>query len=769
MARQSASRILRGFRVSGIIPALMAIALFASLRFFVVLPHIRHNILERKHETIKELARSAVSGLASFHARESAGEMTRQQAQDAAADYLRSLRYGPEDKDYYWIITGDYWVVMNPYRRDLEGRDVSDYIGPDGTNFFRDIVSAVEADGFGYVEYLWQWQDDPNRFERKVSYAVHFKPWNWIVGTGLYLDDAQVEITALTRNITMMSLAIVLVTAVLVFVTVAQSLKAQRARSSAQETLEESERRYEGLIETMNEGLGVLDADLKMTLVNKRTTEILGYEREELIGRAVTDFLTEEGARQLAEQVALPETGQMRRFDLEWRGKDGRIISTLVSPQPILDEAGNFIGGVGVVVDITERKKAQEALHESQRMLETLMGNLPGMAYRCRNDRDWTMEFVSQGCRELTGYDTEALLLNRDLSYNDVIHPDDRERIWAEVQDALGRRKSFQLLYRINDASGEEKWVWEQGIGVFDDGGGLLALEGFITDITERVKAEKSLAEHRDHLEELVRGRTRELWATTGRLEESLEKLKKDEEAGKRIQFRLLPEKRRVFGDYEFQHRLIPSMYASGDFVDCFEIDEARVGFYMADVSGHGVSSAFVTVFLKSFMTNALENFRNTGTQLVVEPEALLQKLNSDLMRENLGKHVCIFYGVLDKRENRLIFSSAGQFPFPLFRSDGGVEAVDVSAKPAGLFESATYSRFERDLPPCFALALFSDGILEILPQVSLAGKLDYLESLVEGSGFDLESILDEVGIGPTQAPPDDVALFFVRRGNCDE
>lgn len=140
-----------------------------------------------------------------------------------------------------------------------------------------------------------------------------------------------------------------------------------------------------------------------------------------------------------------------------------------------------------------ERKRAQEALQESQRTLETLMKNLPGMAYRCNNDRQWTMKFVSEGCVKLTGYQQADLIDNKVLSYNSLIHKDDRERVWRESQKALDMRIPSRLIYRIYTKENQLKWVWEQGRGVFDDKGKFLALEGFIIDITEQTEYQNKL------------------------------------------------------------------------------------------------------------------------------------------------------------------------------------------------------------------------------------------------------------------------------------
>jgi diguanylate cyclase (GGDEF)-like protein/PAS domain S-box-containing protein len=154
--------------------------------------------------------------------------------------------------------------------------------------------------------------------------------------------------------------------------------------------------------------------------------------------------------------------------------------------------------------ELVERKRVSEALDRSQTTLATLLSNLPGMAYRCRNDKDWTMEFVSKGCLDLTGYPPESLVGNRDLSYAQLIHPDDQASVWIDVQDALRERRQFQLVYRLRVVAGEERWVWEQGQGIFSDSGDLLCLEGFITDITARKRAEQALVESEHKFAELV-------------------------------------------------------------------------------------------------------------------------------------------------------------------------------------------------------------------------------------------------------------------------
>ncbi len=143
--------------------------------------------------------------------------------------------------------------------------------------------------------------------------------------------------------------------------------------------------------------------------------------------------------------------------------------------------------------ELAERKQVEQSLRESERKLTTLLSNLPGMTYRCQNDQFWTMEFVSQGALGLTGYPPSAFLCNNQISYAELIHPENRQMIWDTVQEAVLLRKPFDLVYRITTASGEAKWVMERGRGIFSTQNELQAIEGFITDITERMQMDAQL------------------------------------------------------------------------------------------------------------------------------------------------------------------------------------------------------------------------------------------------------------------------------------
>ncbi len=270
----------------------------------------------------------------------------------------------------------------------------------------------------------------------------------------------------------------------------------------------------------------------RITYVNDKFCEISKYSREELIDHRIIDPGYHPEGEDPWRTMA---RGGVWRGELRDRAKDGSIYWVDTTIVPFLDERGEPYRYVAIRHDITTRKLAEEELRESQRVLSTLMSNLPGMAYRCRNDPDWTMQFISEGCLELTGYPSGDLIGNRRRSYGDLIHAEDGDRVWDDVQAALGERRPFQFTYRIETASGAERWVWEQGRGVFSPEGELLALEGFITDTTERERAEEELRRAHAELEARVEERTAELAEANKDLEGQIAERKQAEERLKKF------------------------------------------------------------------------------------------------------------------------------------------------------------------------------------------------------------------------------------------
>ncbi len=148
-------------------------------------------------------------------------------------------------------------------------------------------------------------------------------------------------------------------------------------------------------------------------------------------------------------------------------------------------------------------------LGNSERSLSSLIENVPGIVYRSEYDKDWTMRYLSDICSEITGYDPSELIDNRRLAWAEIIHPEDREKVWREITESLKENGQFKVEYRIITEGGEKKWVWEQGTAVRDEEGNVEALEGFITDITEKIEYQKKLEKREKKVKELYEASTK--------------------------------------------------------------------------------------------------------------------------------------------------------------------------------------------------------------------------------------------------------------------
>ncbi|MGM0381831.1 MAG: PAS domain S-box protein, partial [bacterium] len=275
-------------------------------------------------------------------------------------------------------------------------------------------------------------------------------------------------------------------------------------RVKIQEALEESEQHYRRLFETAQDGMLIVDASSgEIKDANPFIHEILGYAQEELVGKKLWNIGTFQDVVENHQRFEeLIDRGYIRYEDLPLEDKSGREV-------PVEFVSNTYKAGDDEVLqcnirDISQRKEAEERFKESHRQLQTLFGNLPGIAYRCLYDEDWTMQFISEGCRKLTGYQSDELLDGDDLSYNKIIHPEDREKVRREVQSGVNNDEPFEMVYRIKTRGGEIKWVREQGEGVFDEEGEVEFLEGLITDVTEREQVKIKLQAEKKFLNQIL-------------------------------------------------------------------------------------------------------------------------------------------------------------------------------------------------------------------------------------------------------------------------
>ncbi len=235
--------------------------------------------------------------------------------------------------------------------------------------------------------------------------------------------------------------------------------------------------------------------------MNPMFEQIIGRTKEELLELGWAKITHPDDMEEDMRNFRRLRAGEIKSYSMEKRyiKPDGSIVWVHMTVAPLIFAEDRLYNHICLVQDITARKAAEADLLESERSKSVFLSHLPGLAYRCYYDREWTMQFVSDGCLELTGYTPESLLYNKDLSFNDLITPEYRELLWEEWKRILAKRLPFKYEYEIQTAKGERKWVIEMGQGIYNEQGEVIALEGIVLDISDRKEIENSLRYNNEH------------------------------------------------------------------------------------------------------------------------------------------------------------------------------------------------------------------------------------------------------------------------------
>ena len=229
---------------------------------------------------------------------------------------------------------------------------------------------------------------------------------------------------------------------------------------------------------------------------NSMYKKIVGRTSEEINAQGWEKYTHPDDLPLELEKYEKFKSGELSSFTMNKRyiKPDGETVWANITLAPLKVGSKAEQAFLCIVEDITERVKAEKDLQESERSYAMLLSNLPGMAYRCKCDPEWTMMFVSDGCNELTGYHPSDLINNKKRSYNDLIGPKYQDSIWQKWVLAADSKTKFREEYEIVTASGETKWVLEQGQAIYGEGDGVEALEGLIVDISDRKRKEDEVA-----------------------------------------------------------------------------------------------------------------------------------------------------------------------------------------------------------------------------------------------------------------------------------
>ena len=235
--------------------------------------------------------------------------------------------------------------------------------------------------------------------------------------------------------------------------------------------------------------------------INPMFEHILGRSGSDLEDVTWTEITHADDLQTDLEKFKQFKNGDNNGYSLEKRfiRPDGSSVWTQMKVAPLSEWMNKKLIHLCLLEDITTRKEAEEALRLSEKDKSILLSNLPGMAFRCKNDCEWTVLLASDGCLELTGYSSEALTYNKEISYNNLIVPKYRKQLRREWDRVLNERLPFKHEYEIKTRNGEFKWVLEMGEGLYDDKGQVESLEGIILDISDQKRLEETLVYNNEH------------------------------------------------------------------------------------------------------------------------------------------------------------------------------------------------------------------------------------------------------------------------------
>ncbi len=376
-----------------VLPVGLTIILFSCAVFFFAIPTLRASMMDAKREMIKELTNTAWDLIRDYAARVGSGEFSLEEAQERAKKRIFSLRYGPEEKDYFWINNMQCQGVLHPYQPELEGADLSHIQDSNGKFLFIEFVRTVEENGEGYVDYLWQWKDDPNQIAPKISYVKGFAPWGWIIGTGLYVDDVEACIAQITYRLNIAFLTILLLIITLSLYIIWRGVQAEKDRIQAYNALRDSERRLADIIDFFPDATLAIDTNGVIIAWNCAMEELSGVPAADMLGKGNYEYslpfydervpilidLLLENNHDMSAYEDVKQKGKsfyVEKF-IPKLGEKGRRLYAAASC--LYDRNGVLVGGIESLRDITEKHQALEEMKRLRNLLKNIIDSMPSM------------------------------------------------------------------------------------------------------------------------------------------------------------------------------------------------------------------------------------------------------------------------------------------------------------------------------------------------------------------------------------------------------
>ncbi len=440
---------------------------------------------------------------------------------------------------------------------------------------------------------------------------------------------------------------------------------------TAREGLEQSEKRYRGIVETANEGIWKLDAEFITGFVNRRMAELLGYSVDEMLGKSLFDFIFEEDVDQKRADLERRRMGVREQLERRYRKKDGTELWTRVSASPIFNDEGTFSGALAMVSDMTDQKRTET---ERQSALKTVMLLSRAMEQTADSvvitDREGLIEYVNPAFEATTGYTREDALGKTPRILKSGDHDSDFYKL---LWDSILEGHPFRGTLVNRKKTGELYWGEQTITPIKDHAGNITHFVSVLKDVTH---------------------------------------LRKNQE--REVQLRLAREVQQRFyataisaPGLDIAAAAYPMKETGGDYFDFFTMPDSSVCVGIGDVSGHGFDSALVMTLTRAYVRSFAEVESDVGEILTKVNRMLVADLNDE-------RFVTLLLVRLDPCKGSLAYASAGHVPGFLLNASGGVDVVMRSiGPPLGMFGDVKFVSTVLPLKPLQLLLLLTDGITE--------------------------------------------------------
>ncbi len=361
------------------IPGMILVSLFLYLAFFVLFPLIESTSIQKKREMIQNQVSIVYSIVNHYHTRSQQGKLSEEEAKKTAMETVRVLRYGADKRDYFWINDMNGVMLMHPYRPNLENRNLLEMQDKGGKKLFREFVNVAKMKGDGFVDYYWQHNDDASFITKKISYISRFEPWDWVIGTGVYIEDVKAELSILTSKILSYLYFSIFMTIAISLFTSIQTLRLQKRRDEYQEQIIEMEQWYRAILLHIDEGIVVCNLSEQILFMNAKAKSLLGVNEQDTGDKKLNDLFsitTNEGDKTVVLPVGEMKTVERKyivarrktsRGDLSYLAFNlARLDADLFGTEMVIIAISNVTNQTSVMLETEEYAKQLDSIIESR-------------------------------------------------------------------------------------------------------------------------------------------------------------------------------------------------------------------------------------------------------------------------------------------------------------------------------------------------------------------------------------------------------------------